>query len=279
MMHDDAGVWEHLYHILPKPPEPSGFWCFKFASFKSRGGFHSVQYPSGITLRLITKGRGEIVVAGRTYSLSRGSLFCAIPGTLISISDKPKAPWHWCEFQLMGEQALEYVHALGISAMNPHMRVDLQSARRILRQLQTGFKKNQPYQQIALLYEFLQTCGTRQSLQDLSPRDTRRQIVATAKAIIHAQMTSRLNITQLCKQTKINRSTLLRYFKEVEGITPIEYLQACRLEQARAMLRQTDLTIKEIAFAAGFNTDKYFINCFTKYYNTSPAAWRRACNS
>jgi len=60
---------------------------------------------------------------------------------------------------------------------------------------------------------------------------------------------------------------LCRIFHASFGLTPVEYRNTARLEQAKTLLRDTSLTIAEIAYRAGFQDPAYF----TRQFRAGPA--------
>ena len=66
-----------------------------------------------------------------------------------------------------------------------------------------------------------------------------------------------------------------RCFKQELGTTPLSSLTDYRLRRAAALLRETDLSVTEIATACGFATASYFGKVFRRRMNLSPLAYRR----
>ncbi|MDF7823088.1 AraC family transcriptional regulator [Pontiellaceae bacterium B12227] len=73
----------------------------------------------------------------------------------------------------------------------------------------------------------------------------------------------------------MSRSNLMRVFRKATGQTPIEYLVRLRIQKAMEMLRNTDLTITEIALEVGFNDSNYFTRQFRRILGESPRAFRQ----
>jgi AraC-like DNA-binding protein len=58
-------------------------------------------------------------------------------------------------------------------------------------------------------------------------------------------------------------------------MTPRQYLQDLRLEEASRLLKSPDHnSVTEIAFSCGFNSSQYFSNSFRKRYGRAPNASR-----
>ena len=62
-------------------------------------------------------------------------------------------------------------------------------------------------------------------------------------------------------------------------MSPSDYVITLRIQKAQSMLAQTDLRIKDIALACGFENEYYFSNFFKKHTALSPTAFRAASNT
>ncbi len=74
----------------------------------------------------------------------------------------------------------------------------------------------------------------------------------------------------------MSRSNLMRVFRKATGQTPIEYLIRLRIQKAMELLRNSDLTITEIALEVGFNDSNYFTRQFRRILDQSPRDFRNA---
>lgn len=68
---------------------------------------------------------------------------------------------------------------------------------------------------------------------------------------------------------------LRRVFRREYRVSPVEYLQTCRLLLAKSLLTDTGLPVLEVAMAAGFGSLRRFNDLFQKRYRMSPTALRR----
>lgn len=68
---------------------------------------------------------------------------------------------------------------------------------------------------------------------------------------------------------------LRRVFLENFHVSPVQYLQTCRLLLAKNLLTNTDLSILDVAMAAGFGSLRRFNDLFKKRYRLAPTALRR----
>lgn len=63
---------------------------------------------------------------------------------------------------------------------------------------------------------------------------------------------------------------IARMFKKYYGISFITYLNSLRIKKAQELLRNTDLSIKEIAYKVGYNNLNYFYKIFKRNMEATP---------
>lgn len=66
-----------------------------------------------------------------------------------------------------------------------------------------------------------------------------------------------------------------RVFMAEYHVSPVQYLQTCRLLLAKNLLTDTDLSVLDVAMAAGFGSLRRFNDLFKKHYALSPTALRK----
>ena len=69
--------------------------------------------------------------------------------------------------------------------------------------------------------------------------------------------------------------TLLRWFAQVHGETPQDYLHRLRMAQAQALLQTTYLTVDDVAQQCGYNDTGSFRKVFTRVAGVTPGAYRQ----
>ena len=83
------------------------------------------------------------------------------------------------------------------------------------------------------------------------------------------------SVGQVATRFGYNPEYLTTLVKQVTGKSLKEYINARRIHAAKKLLRNTDLSIKEIADACGYQDDKYFSRIFKKYQEVSPNVYRK----
>lgn len=85
---------------------------------------------------------------------------------------------------------------------------------------------------------------------------------------------SDLNMSLLADQLGISNVTLAIKFKNEMEISPSDYLAILRMEAAKRMLRETDMAVKDIRAAVGYEDDRVFQRRFKKYTGKTPRQYR-----
>ncbi|MDB2384758.1 helix-turn-helix domain-containing protein [Endozoicomonas sp.] len=70
--------------------------------------------------------------------------------------------------------------------------------------------------------------------------------------------------------------TLSRRFKQATNLSPAAYLKRIRLQHSRELLKNSNLSIAEIAVSIGFNDPDYFSRTFARHYQLTPSDFRKS---
>lgn len=83
------------------------------------------------------------------------------------------------------------------------------------------------------------------------------------------------DVEKLARFLAISRMQLHRRLKPLVNTSPAHYIRDIRLEKAREMIQQEDLSIGEICFRVGFQSQSHFTRVFIKKFGVRPMAYRR----
>ncbi len=87
-------------------------------------------------------------------------------------------------------------------------------------------------------------------------------------------MEQRFTIESLSKQYLINPTTLKAMFKSVYGTSIAAHVKEHRMEKAAKLLRETSLSIAEIAGSVGYDSQSRFTAAFKEYSGKLPRDYR-----
>ncbi len=117
------------------------------------------------------------------------------------------------------------------------------------------------------LLEFL---ATAEGLAPALPTALRR-----ACAFIDTHSFEEMDLAALARTACVTRAHLSRLFNRHLGTTPMRHLWRVRLENATRLLRETGLSIGEIAARTGFQNPFHLSRLVKRIYGVSPREWRR----
>ncbi len=86
----------------------------------------------------------------------------------------------------------------------------------------------------------------------------------------------KIYIDTLAAMIDVSADYFTKMFKESIGKTPIDYINAVRVNRALELLSVTDVPLNDIAEKSGFANANYFHKIFKQYMNTSPLAYRKS---
>ncbi len=108
---------------------------------------------------------------------------------------------------------------------------------------------------------------------DLGRRDVNR--IKEAYHILLTRLDHPPSLVDLGRIVGLNRNKLNCGLKALYGGTAFTLLRRARLSKARFLLGNSDLSLSEIAFAVGYNSQANFATAFRRHFGTTPNTFRR----
>lgn len=122
--------------------------------------------------------------------------------------------------------------------------------------------------------EVFPPCGviTQLSTDTLATED---EGLAKALRFIREQAFQKIQVEDVARHAGVGRRSLERKFKDLVGKSIDQSIRQTRLDRARILLRESKLTLDEIAERCGFSSTDYFSKVFKAHSGQTPAAFRR----
>lgn len=103
-----------------------------------------------------------------------------------------------------------------------------------------------------------------------------RSDILTATEYMRSHMQDPINFQSLAESLHLSYSRFAHLFTQTVGTSPQQYLLKLRLDRARGLLRDSSMSISEVAESTGFNDPFYFSRMFSKRFGISPRMFRNA---
>lgn len=106
--------------------------------------------------------------------------------------------------------------------------------------------------------------------------ETMLPLIREAMTLIEENIEEPLRVPEIAAVLGVSQRQLERQFKKHVGCTVVQFGLLRRLQNARLLLISTDLSVREIATASGFNTLSHFAYSFGKFFGRRPSEYREA---
>jgi AraC-like DNA-binding protein len=100
--------------------------------------------------------------------------------------------------------------------------------------------------------------------------------VARALALLHRDNARRWTVDDLGREVGLSRSALADRFIRLIGVPPMHYLANWRMQVATQQLRNTSMSLAQVADVVGYDSEAAFSRAFKKAFGVAPATWRRS---
>lgn len=101
-----------------------------------------------------------------------------------------------------------------------------------------------------------------------------------SQAINHIEKnySNQFKIDELASKIYLSPHYFRKIFREVTGLTPVEYINKLRISKAIQLLRESDMTISQISETVGISEINYFSRLFRLVVGCSPSEFRKKNN-
>ena len=86
---------------------------------------------------------------------------------------------------------------------------------------------------------------------------------------------SDISVETMSSELGMSRVQLYKKLVAITGTTPSEFIRLIRLKHAEQLLRQSQLSVSEVAYRVGFNSPRYFSKYFIDMYGLTPSQYKR----
>lgn len=227
----------------------------------------------------VTKGEGTFTCKGKTYPIKAGQGFIIKPGELTFYQASGTDPWSYRWVGYNGTDALALTREAGLATANVFDASPISHIDSILAGIEddiTTFASLLPGEMCALggLYRFLFKAGASRIKEQDDSESVRMQYFDKACLYLRANFERGVTIAQTAAFVGLSRSQLFRVFKQCADASPEEILLRLRLDRAKELLSQTNMSVKEIAISCGFSSTAHLCSQFKNRAGMTPGTYR-----
>lgn len=278
-VHETPTYTQQIASAPAGPDEPGQLILRCVGRLRGKGGFDHTQVPGCFAIHLLTQGAGELITRGRRFRLDPGDVFLPVVGRVNRYRQDPAGPWEYLWLRLEGSQARWAMLQVGLGAENPVRRgpVDDRLKPEAEAMLRTfGDDSAPPLKAVTAAWRLIDLLGPAPTNHEPPRPRTPDQVARMARVLLEQHYQSDVSIRALARSLGVQRSTLFRHFRRATGLSPQQYVQRLRMRQARMLLAEGDLSVKQVAYACGFSDARYFSRRFRAAHGVPPSRYARS---
>ena len=227
----------------------------------------------------IDSGKGTYITPEGSLSLSAGDVFLNRPLTEIEYFADNDDPWEYYWVGFNGACANKLVQQTPFSDVQPvHHCKDPQSTRETIYNIYLARGPEPQCEALMTGYLYLFMAQLMKEAREAMPNapSSSSQYVLAAIKYIQFNYSHDISVDDIAKAVGVSRSHLYRVFMSNVGQSPIDYLTGYRISEACSLLKNTGLSIAEIAVSVGFFDQFYFSRVFKKVKGVPPSKYLAA---
>lgn len=232
-------------------------------------------------IHYIHKGKGIFRLGNETHHLKEGQGFLICPNVIAYYKADSKEPWEysWCAFD--GINAEAYLKRANLTIKNPILEYNKDDKVSICFKKMVQAKdaeKSSDLRLQSLLYFFLATIID-EAVLDPSYKDSKtnkNMYINKAIDFIQVNYSRKMSVAELAKSIGLDRKYISKLFKDVVGVTIQDYLISFRINKAKEMMKDRQLSIGDISRSVGYDNPLIFSKTFRKINGLSPSKYRNS---
>ena len=222
-------------------------------------------------LHYIRSGKGIYCFDGNVFHLTAGDMFMIFPSTVVSYMADAQDPWEYCWVGFNGTEARRMLSESAFSESSPVLHVN--EGNRLETYLFNIYRSsgNTPSADVRMAgYLHLLLA----ELMEVAPAERRsmemQEYLAQALRYIQYNYATDIQVAQMASYVGISRSQLYRAFMDKFEVSPHTFLKRYRINEACMLLRNSNLSISEVANSVGFSDPLYFSRVFKEIKGVTP---------
>lgn len=268
------------YDVQALPDDPSEVRLIYCTMAKYDVSWHSImhRHPHA-ELFLCLDGHSEMQIARERVRLHHGDLFLINPGVEHTEYSDPDDP---LSYIVIGMSGVHFIPEDG--STNPQRYCCTHSEDNLseyepyfLDMIRELSARKEGYLSVCLnimniLLAKASRCMRMEIASNSAPSETRS--CDEIKQLIDEHFTKPITLEWLAAQAHISKFHLSHLFRQQYGVSPIQYLNQRRLQEAEYLLTHTTHSLSEIGTMIGFSSASYFSQAFKHHTGMSPSAYR-----
>ncbi len=227
-------------------------------------------------IHYVISGSGYFECDGKKHRITAGQSFLIVPSCPIFYYPDKNDPWEYTWVNFYGAQAKSLLAKCSLSRKNPVTGVHKNFPTEYFYELVKSYTdltdaavcRNQAILQLIIAWYI-------ENYPNEHQKDSDELLHLAAQTVEENFHKSQFNVEQLANILNVSRTTLYRLFVKGFNTPPQKYIALRRAEKAELLLKNTELSVKAIAYSVGFEDQLTFSKFFKNQIGTSPQNYRK----
>lgn len=235
-------------------------------------------WHENIELLYLTRGSVTVFANSKRHTLYEGEIFAVSANSLHSMATSENE----VEYRyLIVDRSFCLENGFDSSLLGLDRKIDSPKIRALFSRLISAYDNpdapfNTLFIRSTVLEIMSEICKNHAALLPLADKHCRISAsIKKALALIDASFDSDLSLDLAAEFVGLDKFYFAHGFKKYTGQTFVNYLNSVRCKNAKALLRESGLTVAEVGKKCGFPNRSYFAKTFLKYEAVTPMEYRK----
>lgn len=279
-MREDHHEYLEIYYFTPSDYEKAGpAWPIRIGHNIAKDNYHiGPRITPYYYLLFVLDGQGTFHQNNRTFPLRPNDLFCLFPQVPHEYYTEPKQPLHKMILAFDGRLALQLLERIGFTPDTPHISGAMTPE---LVQLMWDFidlvsAPDRRNTDLARLSLFQQIFDRLSAHAPAAPSEAGAASSWMQKGLEYIQIhyAESITVERVAEYAGVDRTHFSKQFSKTIGLSPMQYIQQLKMNEAKLLLEQTAYTLTEIAQSVGYPDLFSFSKAFKKKVGMPPNSYR-----
>jgi AraC-like DNA-binding protein len=225
-------------------------------------------------LHYCLSGKGKLFDKFGEHSISKGELFVIRPGEITTYTADADDPWEYVWFHSLDPNAEKMFRFLQQDdTSNVFKYHDVSALENFASKIQ--LMNGACVSSAQMLEYFLHVFNA----QFTPPPPIQKSLTETyfnyAIEYIFAHLSNKITVKDLTTVLGITQPYLYRIFQQKANKSPKQYIDSCKLNHAKTLLKETNMSVKQIAETVGYENPLVFSKFFSSSEKRSPSEYRK----
>ena len=264
--------WNNICKFSEKGFGESDLFAFQFVFETMSERLGNDRTYAAFCCHLVTQGDARLCMETGEWNVQKGDIFFTFPDLKFTL--KGSIGFQYLYISFVGNRVSDLLESIGITRRSPVCKGYSKLEDIWFGALLSSGSENLSFFAKGILYYTF--AHFKHSVYRSSDESTQSEDVITliCDAIEKGFANSELSLDYLCGLYHYNSKYISRRFREVMKVNFSEYLTSCRIRHACMLLKESSLSIQEVAASVGYGNALYFSKVFKKIMLVTPSQYR-----